>query len=41
MLSKSQINFIKSLEQKKQRKAFKLFLAEGVKIVNELLISNY
>lgn len=41
MLSKSQINFIRSLEQKKQRKALKLFLAEGVKIVNEIILSNY
>jgi len=41
MLSKSQINFIKSLDQKKQRKASKLFLAEGVKIVNEIILSNY
>jgi len=41
MLSKSQINFIKSLEQKKQRKALKLFLAEGVKIVNEIILSKY
>jgi len=41
MLSKSQINFIKSLDQKKHRKEQKLFLAEGVKIINEILLSEY
>ncbi|MFC2113885.1 TrmH family RNA methyltransferase [Bacteroidota bacterium] len=39
MISNSQQKLIQSLEQKKYRKKFKLFLAEGVKIVNEILIS--
>ncbi len=41
MLSKSQISFIRSLQQKKQRNEHKLFIAEGVKVVEELLQSNF
>ncbi len=37
MLSKNQIKEIQSLHQKKQRDAKKLFVAEGVKTVNELI----
>ena len=37
MVGKSQIKFIKSLQLKKYRKANGLFVAEGVKLVNELL----
>ncbi len=39
MLSKNQIKFIRSLEQKKFRKETGLFVAEGKKIVNEILHS--
>jgi len=40
MLSKFQIKLIKSLKQKKYRNQHGLFIAEGIKIVNELLYSN-
>lgn len=39
-LSKNQIKLIHSLRQKKYRKINGLFIAEGVKVVNELLNSN-
>lgn len=39
MLSKSQISFINSLKQKKYREEHHLFIAEGAKIVPELLNS--
>jgi TrmH family RNA methyltransferase len=39
-LSKSHIKLITSLEQKKYRQKHKLFVAEGVKVVNELLKSS-
>lgn len=41
MLSKNQIKHIRSLHQAKYRKAYKLFLIEGPKIVDELILSNY
>lgn len=37
MLSKNRIKYIRSLEMKKYRKAEKAFLAEGNKLVNDLL----
>lgn len=40
MLSKSQISFINSLKQKKYREEHQLFIAEGAKIVPELLNSD-
>lgn len=40
MLSKNQIKLINSLKLKKYRKIRRLFLAEGVKLVNELLASH-
>lgn len=40
MISKNKIKLIKSLEYKKYRENHKLFLAEGNKIVNELLLSD-
>jgi TrmH family RNA methyltransferase len=40
MLSKSQITFINSLKQKKYREEQQLFIAEGAKIVPELLNSS-
>ncbi|WP_347174237.1 TrmH family RNA methyltransferase [Polaribacter uvawellassae] len=40
-LSKNHIKLITSLQQKKYRQKHKLFVAEGVKIVNELLNSNF
>lgn len=36
-LSKNRIKYIHSLEQKKNRKADKVFLAEGPKLVGDLL----
>jgi TrmH family RNA methyltransferase len=39
MLTKADINFIKSLQDKKERQRRKLFIAEGPKVVNELLNS--
>lgn len=41
MLSKNQIKLITSLQQKKNRKQEQLFFAEGVKVVQELLHSNF
>lgn len=41
MLSKNQIKLINSLEQKKYRQKHKLFIAEGVKVIQELLFSNF
>jgi len=41
MVVKSQIKFIKSLQQKKHRMDNSLFVAEGVKTVNELLASRF
>ena len=41
MVSKNQIKLIKSLQQKKYRIANKLFIAEGVKVIQELLQSNF
>ena len=40
-LSKNHIKLITSLQQKKYRQKHKLFVAEGVKVVNELLNSNF
>ena len=40
MITKNQIKLIRSLSQKKNRKKHKLFVAEGSKVVNELLASN-
>lgn len=41
MVSKSQISFIKSLHQKKSRHEHRLFIAEGVKLVTEILSSDF
>ena len=41
MVSKNQIKLIASLHQKKQRSANQLFFAEGVKVIQELLQSNF
>jgi TrmH family RNA methyltransferase len=41
VISKNQIKFIKSLSLKKNRVMAQLFIAEGEKIVNELLNSNF
>ena len=41
MVSKNQIKLITSLQQKKFRVIHKLFLAEGVKVIQELLDSNF
>ena len=41
MLSKNQIKVITSLQQKKFRKQHGLFLAEGIKVIQELLTSNF
>jgi len=41
MLSKNQIKLISSLHQKKNRIAHKLFFAEGVKVIDELVRSNF
>ncbi len=40
-LSKNHIKLITSLQQKKYRQKHKLFVAEGVKVVEELLSSNF
>ena len=40
-LSKNHIKLITSLQQKKYRQKHKLFVAEGVKVVEELLNSNF
>ncbi len=41
MVSKNQIKLISSLQQKKHRFTYQLFFAEGVKVVQELLDSNF
>jgi len=41
MVSKNQIKLITSLQQKKYRNAEKLFIAEGIKVIQELLKSNF
>lgn len=41
MVSKNQIKFISSLQQKKQRLIHKMFVAEGVKVVQELLDADF
>ena len=41
MVSKNQIKLITGLQQKKYRVANKLFFAEGVKVIQELLQSNF
>lgn len=41
MVSKNQIKLITGLQQKKYRKEYKLFIAEGVKVVQELLNSYF
>ena len=41
MFSKSQIKLITSLAQKKYRNKHKLFLAEGIKVISELLDSKF
>ena len=41
MVSKNQIKLITSLQQKKYRKLHGLFLAEGIKVIQELLNSNF
>lgn len=41
MVSKNQIKLITSLDQKKFRQKHKLFIAEGVKVIQELLLSNF
>jgi len=40
MVSKNQIKLITGLQQKKYRNEHQLFLAEGVKVIQELLQSN-
>lgn len=41
MVSKNQIKLITSLQQKKYRKQYELFIAEGKKVIQELLQSNF
>lgn len=41
MVSKNQIKLITSLQQKKYRNQEQLFIAEGIKVVRELLNSNF
>ena len=41
MVSKNQIKLITSLQQKKYRIANQMFFAEGIKVINELLLSNF
>ncbi|MFZ4105678.1 TrmH family RNA methyltransferase [Flavobacterium sp.] len=41
MVSKNQIKLITSLQQKKFRQIHKLFIAEGIKVIQELLDSNF
>jgi TrmH family RNA methyltransferase len=41
MLSKNQVRFIRGLKLKKNRKSEGLFLAEGIKVVEELLNSDF
>ena len=40
-ISKNQLKLITSLSQKKYRQKHKLFIAEGIKVVNELLTSSF
>lgn len=41
MLSKNQVKFIRGLKKKKFRQANQMFLAEGIKVVEELLSSSF
>ena len=41
MISKNQIKFVRQLEQKKFRKAENLFIAEGHKVVGDLLAADF
>jgi TrmH family RNA methyltransferase len=41
MVSKNQIKLITSLQHKKYRIEHQLFIAEGVKVIQELLVSNF
>ena len=41
MVGKSQITFVKSLQQKKYRKQQGLFVAEGIKTISELIASGF
>jgi TrmH family RNA methyltransferase len=41
MVSKNQIKLITGLQQKKYRKQYELFIAEGIKVIQELLNSNF
>ena len=41
MVSKNQIKLITSLQQKKYRKLHQLFIAEGKKVINELLDADF
>ena len=41
MVSKNQIKLITSLQQKKYRFAYQLFFAEGIKVIQELVESNF
>jgi TrmH family RNA methyltransferase len=41
MLSKNQIKRITSLQQKKYRNEYQLFIAEGIKVIQELFQSHY
>jgi TrmH family RNA methyltransferase len=41
MVSKNQIKLISSLQQKKQRIAHQLFIAEGIKVIQELLDASF
>ncbi len=41
MVSKNQIKLITSLQQKKYRFAHQLFFAEGIKVIQELVESNF
>ncbi len=41
MLSKNQVKLIRSLKKKKYRQQYNIFIAEGIKVVEELLDSNF
>ena len=41
MVSKNQIKLINSLQQKKYRKLHNLFIAEGKKVIQELIDANF
>src|SRR4051812_17012395 len=41
MISKNQIKHVKTLHQKKCREEEQCFIAEGVKVVDEILLHNY